>query len=90
MSLLFQVELCEEVFPLLVFDLLSSEGEGWRDVISQQLRLFFETINSSRPPTPSFSNHTPSPSAISPDSIRTILNTVMYLRTISRNQPKSK
>lgn len=89
-----QDEFCEEVFPLLVYSLLSGQTADWRDLISQQLRLFFETANSApRPSTPSLSHQAPptSPMAsITSDSIRTVLNTIMYLRTVDRPRQKSK
>jgi hypothetical protein len=90
MYFLIQVEFCEEVFPLLVYNLLSNQTVDWRDLVSRQLRLFFEVVNSApRPSTPSFSHQAPPTSTITSDSIRTILNTIMYLRTVNRPRPKS-
>ncbi len=84
-----QVELCEEVFPYLIHDILSLNNEEFRQILSHNVQLFFTAVASvisSRPSTPSPSTqaHSSHVTPVNPDSVRTMLNMIMYLRTVDR------
>lgn len=82
----FQVELCEEIFPLIIHDILLGNSEEFRSVLSRQVRLFFHTVNSMPRPSSPLLPHPQISSghSIHPDSVRIMLNMVMYLRTVDR------
>ena len=67
-----QVEMCEEVFPMLVHSLLASGSEEHRHVLSRQMRCFFSLATSS------------TATSVPLASIKTMLQMILHLRTTDR------
>lgn len=84
--LLLQVALCEQVFPLVIHDILLASNGQFRAVLSRQVKHFFHAVGSMPRPSSPLLLHPRSSRGcnIHPDSIRTMLNMVMYLRTLDK------
>ena len=75
--LAWQVSLCEQTFPLLLYNILVADREDYRSILSRQVQAFFSSVGPTHGSTHRLGG-------VHPDSVRTMLDMVMYLRTVNR------
>ncbi|XP_063954158.1 serine-protein kinase ATM-like isoform X2 [Lytechinus pictus] len=89
-----KVEFAERVFPYLIHDILTADNTLYRQTLSEQIKgvfnTFTESVINSRAPTPMPGSLDQRNQGLGQRSIKTLLDTIHYLRTQGRSSRTSR
>nr|NP_001107666.1 ataxia telangiectasia mutated [Strongylocentrotus purpuratus]ABY60856.1 ataxia telangiectasia mutated [Strongylocentrotus purpuratus] len=89
-----KVEFAERVFPYLIHDILTADNMVYRQILSEQIKgvfsAFTDSVSDSRAPTPMPGSLDQRNQGLGQRSIKTLLDTIHYLRTQERSSRTSR